>query len=54
MKNLKTFEVILQNGKSKYVSASSKKEVFNFFVSEIPKEVKERKDIDQKENFKIS
>ena len=54
MKKEKTFEVITRSGKSKYVSATSKKQVKEFFVSEKPKDIIERKDISPDGKFKIS
>lgn len=51
MKNLKTFEVISQNGKSHFISAKTKKSVTDFWVSEKPKRIIERKDIDPKSNI---
>lgn len=50
---MKTFEVITSDGKSHYVSANTKKEVIGFWVSQKPKKVILRIDIDTKENLTI-
>lgn len=54
MKALKSYEVITHDGKSHFVSATSKKEVAEFWVSSKPKKIIERKDIDPETNTKIS
>jgi hypothetical protein len=50
---MKTYEIIDQQGKSHYVSAKSKSEVLNFWISEKPKKVIIRKDIDPSTNSVI-
>jgi|JI10StandDraft_1071094.scaffolds.fasta_scaffold7327215_1 hypothetical protein len=42
---MKTYEIIGKDGKSHFISAKSKKEVLNFWVSEKPKKVIIRKDV---------
>jgi hypothetical protein len=51
---LKTFEVITGNGSGHFVSAYTKKQVYDFFITEKPKKIIERKDIDPDTNLNIS
>lgn len=52
MKKKKTYEVVI-NGKTSYVSASSKKQVTNFFESSKPSTIIERNDISAEDNIDI-
>lgn len=49
---MKSYEVINQQGKSHYYSAKNKKQVLAF-LSEKPKKIIVRKDIDAKSNFQL-
>jgi hypothetical protein len=53
MKNLKSYEVITGDGKSHFISAYSKKNIKNFWVSSLIKKIIKRKDIDVLKNINI-